>query len=74
MLRDGNGREQALSYGPTANDNPGSRAEAGGPEARIDAAVMRLARFIGRQIARERFERLRAANDDNKPEDKAGER
>ena len=57
-----------------ANDNSGSRAGAGtGPEARIEAAAMRLARLIGRQIAREHFETGRAAND-NAPEDEAGER
>ena len=32
-----------------ANDNPG-------PEARIEDAVMRLARLLGRQIAREHFQ------------------
>ena len=65
-----------------ANDNPGSRARpgrdpgagtGGGPEARIEAAPMRLARLIGRQIAREHFEAGRAAND-NAPEDEADER
>ena len=45
-----------------ANDNPGSRAGAGpGPEARIEDAVMRLARLLGRQIAREHFQRSRSA-------------
>ena len=65
-----------------ANDNPGSGApgrgprQAGagvGPEARIEAAAMRLARRLGRQIAREHFDAGRAAND-NAPEDEAGER
>ena len=54
MRRDGNGRERGQSHGPAANDN-------GGPEARIDDAVMRLARLLGRQIAREQFEATRAA-------------
>ena len=48
------GRERGQSHGPAANDN-------GGPEARIDDAVMRLARLLGRQIAREQFEATRAA-------------
>ena len=65
-----------------ANDNPGpgspgrSPRQAGagrGPEARIEAAAMRLARLIGRQIAREHFGAACAAND-NAPEDGAGER
>ncbi len=74
MRRDGNGRERAPVHGPAANDNPGSKAgTGGGPEARIDAAVMRLARLLGRQIAREQFARPEAAND-NKPEDNAGEK
>ena len=63
MRRDGNGRERERLHGPAANDNPGSRAGTGeGPKARIDAAVMRLARLLGRQIAREQFEATRAAN------------
>ena len=47
-----------------ANDN-------GGAEARIDAAVMTLARLLGRRIARERFAATRAAND-NAPAGKDG--
>ena len=49
-----------------ANDNPG-------PEARIEDAVMRLARLLGRQIAREHFHQPEAAND-NAPTGEAGER
>ena len=49
-----------------ANDNPG-------PEARIEDAVMRLARLLGRQIAREHFQQPEAAND-NAPTGEAGER
>ena len=57
-----------------ANDNPGSGSRAGGgAEARIDTAVMTLARLIGRRIAREEYERLDAAND-NAPGKDAGER
>ena len=66
MQRDGNGRERAPLHGPAANDN-------GGPEARIDDAVMRLARLLGRQIAREQFARPEAAND-NAPEKEAHDR
>ena len=66
MQRDGNGRERERLHGPAANDN-------GGPEARIDAAVMRLARLLGRQIAREQFARPDTAND-NAPEKEAHDR
>ena len=52
--------------GEAANDN-------GASEARIDTAVMTLARIIGRRIAREEFRRLEAAND-NAPAKDAGER
>ena len=64
----------AVMRGVAANDNPGSGAgTGGGTEARIDAAVTTLARLIGRQIAREHFEAIHAAND-NAPEKNAGER
>ncbi len=43
-----------------ANDN-------GGPEARIEAAVLTIARLLGRQVAREMFERACAVNDDTPP-------
>ena len=46
-----------------ANDNGNSEARP-----RIEAAVLRIARLIGRQMAREEFERLSAANDDRPPE------
>lgn len=42
-----------------ANDN-------GTPATRLNAAVVTVARLIGRQIAREEFERRDAAND-NRP-------
>ena len=48
---------------PAANDN-GS----GDVRVRIDAAVLTIARLIGRQMAREAFERLEAANDNDPPE------
>ena len=52
--------------GAAANDN-------GEAEARIDAAVVTLARLIGRRIAREELDRLDAAND-NAPDTEAHER
>ena len=46
MQRDGQGSERERFPRIAANDNPGSQAGAGGgPEARIDDAVMRLARM-----------------------------
>lgn len=48
---------------PAANDNGNSVAQG-----RINAAVMTIARLIGRQMAREAFERLKAANDNAPPE------
>ncbi len=48
---------------PAANDNGNAEARL-----RIDAAVLRIARLIGRQMAREEFERLSAANDNRPPE------
>ena len=47
---------------PAANDNGNAEGRA-----RIDAAVLRIARLIGRQMAREKFERLIAANDNRPP-------
>ncbi len=74
-------RRIAVIRGAAANDNggagvcaPGLEAGAGsGAEARIDLAVVTLARLIGRRIAREHFEAIHAAND-NAPEKDAGER
>jgi hypothetical protein len=45
-----------------ANDNGNAEARC-----RVDAAVLRIARLIGRQMAREAFERLNAANDNHLP-------
>ena len=59
-------RRIAVMRGVAANDN-------GKAEARVDAAVVTLARLIGRRIAREELDRLDAAND-NAPEKDAGER
>jgi hypothetical protein len=47
---------------PAANDNGN-----GTTRANIDAAVLRIARLIGRQMAREEFERQCAANDNRPP-------
>ena len=64
----------AVMCGVAANDNPGSEVGAGGgAEGRIDTVVMTLARLLGRQIAREEFRRLEAAND-NTPAKDADER
>ena len=59
-------RGNIAMHGVAANDN-------GGAEARIDTAVMTLARLIGRRIAREELDRLDVVND-NAPEKDAGER
>jgi hypothetical protein len=47
---------------PAANDNGNANRHT-----HIDAAVLRIARLIGRQIAREEFERRCAANDNRPP-------
>ncbi len=47
---------------PAANDNGNGEAQP-----RIDAAILRIARLIGRQMAREEFARLTAAIDNNCP-------
>lgn len=47
-----------------ANNNQGADSEAKSErQRRIDSAVLTIARLIGRRIAREHFEALRAAND-----------
>ena len=48
---------------PAANDNGD-----GGKAARIDEAVLRIARLIGRQMAREQFEHPSPANDNESTE------
>lgn len=57
-------RAAADAQGPAANDNGNTKSLL-----LIDAAVLRIARLIGRQIAREAFERQTAANDNRGPED-----
>jgi len=75
MRRDGSDREGERVPRVAANDNPGSKAgTGGGPEARIDAAVMRFARLLGRQIAREQFRQSQAANDNAPPGREAQDR
>jgi hypothetical protein len=52
-----------------ANDNGNDRAEAG---VRIDAAALRLARLIGRQMARDDFALRHGAANDNEPAEDVG--
>ena len=56
----------AVMRGAAVNDN-------GDAEARVDTAVLTLARLIGRRIAREELDRLDAAGD-NAPEKDAGKK
>jgi hypothetical protein len=54
-----------------ADDTPPPAANDNGNEdtwVRIDAAALTIARLIGRQMAREAFERLEAANDNDPSE------
>jgi hypothetical protein len=53
-------KQDAADYIP---DNGNSAASG-----RIEAAVLTIARLIGRQMAREAFERLKAANDNDPAE------
>ena len=55
-------KDSPRGHAPAANDN-------GTAATRIDAAVLTLARLIGRQMAREAFERLSAANDNRRTDD-----
>ena len=54
-----------------ANDNRPTDGQEAGNEAdaseRLDAVVLTIARLIGRQIARDHFEALQAANDNVPP-------
>ena len=60
-------RESFVMRGVAANDN-------GEAAARVDAAVMTLARLIGRRIAREEAGRMKAANDNAPPRGADGRR
>ncbi|REG46404.1 hypothetical protein ATH84_101521 [Paracoccus versutus] len=55
----------------SANDNRPPGGQAVGNEAdvseRLDRVVLTIARLIGRQMAREHFEALQAANDNSAP-------
>ena len=62
MGRNGSGRRRDRV---AANDN-------GAAEARVRSAVLTIARLLGRQIAREQFERQASAND-NAPVRKTGD-
>lgn len=59
-----------------ANDNrlPGGKNVGNEADAseRLDRVVLTIARLIGRQIAREHFEALQAANDNQPPIRRAG--
>ena len=63
MGRNGRGRSTDRV---AANDN-------GAAEARVRSAVLTIARLLGRQIAREQFQRLETAND-NTPVRETGDR
>ena len=65
-MSDKEDRGFVAARGAAANDDSGA-------EARIEAAVLTLARLIGRRIAREHHEWLQAAND-NMPVRKTGDR
>ncbi|HEX5997904.1 MAG TPA: hypothetical protein VFZ16_00685 [Hyphomicrobiaceae bacterium] len=60
MENDAPGREPFRPQ--AANDNKGASA------APIDARILTIARALGRQIAREQLKRMRAANDNDRPE------
>ncbi len=59
-MHDGSKPEKS-AVGVAANDNRSA-------EARVQSAVLTLARLLGRQIAREQFAGLHAANDNRPPE------
>ena len=54
---------------PTAPGGGTAANDSGTAETRLDAAVLTLARLIGRQMARETFEPLNAANDNSRIDD-----
>ncbi|MFT4181415.1 MAG: hypothetical protein QM636_05790 [Rhizobium sp.] len=56
--------------GPANDNRPLNGQDAGNEDdatERLDAVVLSIARLIGRQIAREHFEALQAANDNTLP-------
>ena len=60
-MNDGS-RPERPAAGVAANDNEAA-------EARVQSAVLTLARLLGRQIAREQFTELHAANDNRLTEE-----
>lgn len=54
---------------PTASKGGTAANDTGAAATRLDAAVLTLARLIGRQMARDAFERLNAANDNSPTDD-----
>jgi len=74
---EGGNRRPANDNRPPGGQDAGHEASA---FARVDKVVLTIARLIGRQIAREHFEALQAANDNQPPmprvdaqEDRSGE-
>lgn len=61
---EGGNRRPANDNHPPDGQGAGQAADA---SARVDAVVLTIARLIGRQIAREHFEALQAANDNQPP-------
>ena len=51
---------------PTAPGDGAAANDSGTAATRLNAAVLTLARLIGRQMARETFEQLSAANDNRR--------
>ncbi len=58
-------KDKATSPEPLVGANDNLRPPI--PSAQVDAALKRIARLIGRQIAREAFESRQAANDNDPP-------
>ena len=54
---------------PAASKGGTAANDSGTSEMRLDAAVLTIARLIGRQMARETFEHLNAANDNCRTDD-----
>ncbi len=64
--RSDNGGKQKPANDNRPPDGQDARSEADASE-RLDKVVLTIARLIGRQIAREHFEALQAANDNQPP-------
>ncbi|WP_288806429.1 hypothetical protein [uncultured Novosphingobium sp.] len=61
---EGGNRRPANDNRPPDGQDAGNEADA---SERLDKVVLTIARLIGRQIAREHFEALQAANDNQRP-------